>query len=247
MLATFPIPEDLDPYYESPDYISHNTRKKGLFGTLYRLAQEYNLRLKYHCLPQGKSLHILDYGCGSGDFIQYALHRNHNIVGLEPNPRARQLSEQIAPIFESDRTLPDNTYDVITLWHVLEHLAPIKDKLERITRSLKQNGRLIIAVPNYRSYDARYYNNFWAAYDVPRHIWHFDQTSINQFIQPFGYCLIRTEPMPLDAYYVSILSEKYRDRPTNYLNAIYRGLLSNIKAKTSSEYSSLIYTFQKNH
>ena len=134
-----------------------------------------------------------------------------------------------------------HSFDVITLWHVLEHLPNLQDQIKILKDLLKEKGTLIIAVPNHESYDAKYYNNFWAAYDVPRHLWHFNQSSISKVFATKNMEVIKKLPMKFDAYYVSLLSEKYKSGYMNPIKAIWVGLKSNIRAKRTSEYSSLIY------
>ena len=141
--------------------------------------------------------------------------------------------------------LSPNSFDVITLWHVLEHVSDLNSYISRLHKLLKDNGRLIVAVPNYKSYDAFYYKSFWAGFDVPRHLWHFDQNSMSNLFNKNNMHLEAIAPMKFDAFYVSLLSEKYKTGKMNYLRALYVGLLSNLKANRTKEFSSLIYTIKK--
>ena len=134
---------------------------------------------------------------------------------------------------------------MITLWHVLEHLPKLKNHIAVFESLLKPNGRLIIAVPNYKSYDAKYYKNYWAAFDVPRHLWHFSQNAISKLMSQNGMSVLKTKPMIFDAFYVSLLSEKYKNGSMNLIKAFWIGLRSNLKAKRSGEFSSLIYIIKK--
>jgi predicted SAM-dependent methyltransferase len=146
-------------------------------------------------------------------------------------------------VFDIEQLLKFNSqsFDVITLWHVLEHLPNLENQLSTFKRLLKSNGTLIIAVPNYKSYDALYYKSFWAAFDVPRHLWHFSEDSISKLVSKQNMRVEKTLPMKFDSYYVSLLSEKYKNGVSNIFNAVRVGWLSNFKAKRSGEYSSLIY------
>jgi 2-polyprenyl-3-methyl-5-hydroxy-6-metoxy-1,4-benzoquinol methylase len=192
----------------------------------------------------------LDFGCGTGDFLKIAKDNHWDICGVEPNANARLIANQKTDdsVFDSDQLskLQKYSFDVITLWHVLEHLPNLKEQIELFESLLKPNGRLIIAVPNYKSFDAQHYKNYWAAFDVPRHLWHFSQKSISTLVQESRMEVVKTKPMIFDAYYVSLLSEKYQNGFMNPLKAFWVGWRSNFKAKHSGEYSSLIYIIKKN-
>ena len=252
MLITSPQPkkEDLAGYYESEDYISHTDSNRSLFDKVYQKVKNYTIKQKLHLINsfQTKEKTILDIGCGTGDFLHFCQQNNWNITGVEPNENARNLaSEKLGldnSISESVEILmkdQSKRFDVITMWHVLEHVPNLEEYISFLKQLLKQNGRLIIAVPNYKSYDAKHYGKFWAAYDVPRHLWHFSQKSIRQLFFKFDIELVVTLPMKFDSYYVSLLSEKYKSGVSNPLKAFYIGFLSNWKARRSKEFSSLIY------
>ncbi|MFD2725796.1 class I SAM-dependent methyltransferase [Hyunsoonleella rubra] len=248
-LETHPRPSEkrLAEYYESEDYISHTDSKRNLFEKVYHLVRAISLQKKLKLInsfpTEGKNL--LDIGCGTGDFLQTALKNNWKIFGIEPNENARVIANEKTnnSVFEIDELLKfePNSFDVITLWHVLEHLPKLEDHLNVLRKILKPNGTIVIAVPNYKSYDANHYKQFWAAYDVPRHLWHFDKVSLSKLIGTFGFKIKKTKPMWFDAFYVSLLSEKYKTGKMNPLKGFWVGLLSNIKTISSKEASSLIY------
>jgi len=252
MLITSPQPkkEDLAGYYESEDYISHTDSNRSLFDKVYQKVKNYTIKKKLHLINsfQTEEKTILDIGCGTGDFLYFCQQNNWKISGIEPNKNARELAvEKLGlnnSIAESVEILLEDQskkFDVITMWHVLEHVPNLEAYISFLKQMLKANGRLIIAVPNYKSYDAKYYGRFWAAFDVPRHLWHFSQKSIRQIFSKFDLELVNTLPMKFDSYYVSLLSEKYKSGSSNPLKAFYIGFLSNRKASRSTEYSSLIY------
>jgi len=249
MLETSPQPveEKLSEYYKSEDYISHTDAKRNLFEKAYHFIRSISLKRKLKLINSFKrsNKYLLDIGCGTGDFLHTAQNNGWSVSGIEPNQNARAIANRKTngSVFEIDQ-LPKFTkqsFDVITLWHVLEHLPNLNDQLALFKSLLKPNGRLIIAVPNYNSYDAKFYKEFWAAFDVPRHLWHFSQTSISKLVANEGMQIENTLPMKFDSFYVSLLSEKIKTGRMNPLSAFYRGLLSNLKAKTKNEYSSLIY------
>ena len=249
MLETFPEPkgEKLSEYYKSEDYISHTDTKRNLLEFAYHKVRAISLKRKLKLINsfQSESKTLLDIGCGTGDFLETALKDHWNITGIEPNESARQIanSKTHNSVFETEELskLKPQSFDVITLWHVLEHLPDLENHTALFKSLLKPNGTLVIAVPNYKSYDADYYKNFWAAYDVPRHLWHFSKTSISELFKKENMKLVKTLPMKFDAYYVCLLSEKYKSGFMNPVKAFWIGWQSNRKAKRSLEYSSHIY------
>lgn len=249
MLETYPQPslQNLPSYYESEDYISHTDAKRNLFESVYHLVRSYSLKQKLKLINKqsvsGKTL--LDVGCGTGDFLQTALKNNWNVFGVEPNPQARNIANKKTNnvVYDADKIseFKKESFDVITLWHVLEHLPNLEEQLALYKSLLKKEGTLIIAVPNFKSFDATYYKEFWAAYDAPRHLWHFSRTAISKLVSKNNMKVVKTLPMMFDAYYVSLLSEGYKSGSKNPLKAFYIGFRSNLKAKQSKEYSSHIY------
>ena len=198
---------------------------------------------------QSETKTVLDVGCGTGDFLLICKTNGWSVVGVEPNSKAKKLTKdklQTDVIFENINEIKSNQFDVITLWHVLEHVPDLDEYILKLKLLLKPNGILVIAVPNYKSFDARYYKNFWAAFDVPRHLWHFSQKSIQLLFSKFNFKLEKVLPMYFDSFYVSLLSEKYKSGSSNFIKAFFVGLYSNLKAISNNEYSSLIYILKKN-
>ncbi len=250
-LVTTPLPDvsDLAKYYETEEYISHTDTKRNLFEKVYHLVREYAIKKKVTLINKEQAKgSLLDIGCGTGDFLSAAKNNGWSVTGIEPNEAARTKanSKTDNKVFDTLKleTLPADSFDVITLWHVLEHLPDLESHIEVFKKLLKSNGSLIIAVPNHKSFDAIHYNEFWAAYDVPRHLWHFSQSSIKNLFGKFQFQLNKTIPMKFDSFYVSLLSEKYKTGKQNMFKAFWIGLHSNMKAKHTSEYSSLIYVFK---
>ncbi|MCF6223508.1 MAG: class I SAM-dependent methyltransferase [Flavobacteriaceae bacterium] len=250
MLVTSPKPSDgdLDKYYKSEAYISHTDANTSLFDKVYQTVKNYTIKRKVKLINalNSESKTILDIGCGTGDFLESCIKNGWNINGIEPNEGARNLAVKKTEVsiyvdIEEILNLNDVKFDVITMWHVLEHIPNLKEYIVILNKLLKPKGTLIIAVPNYKSYDATYYGRFWAAYDVPRHLWHFSQKSIKLLFNKINLQVVKILPMKFDAYYVSLLSEKNRSGYSNPIQAMYRGFLSNLKASKNKEYSSLIY------
>jgi 2-polyprenyl-3-methyl-5-hydroxy-6-metoxy-1,4-benzoquinol methylase len=253
MLETFPQPslENLPKYYQSENYISHTDSKRNLLEKVYHSVKKIALKRKLKLINkvsiEGKNL--LDVGCGTGDFLQTAKRNSWTVTGIEPNEQARQLANLKVnnKVYDIDHLLKfdSQSFDVITLWHVLEHLPKLDEHISIFKRLLKTNGTLLIAVPNYNSYDAAYYKEFWAAFDVPRHLWHFSQISISKLVSKERLTVTEKLPMKFDAFYVSLLSEKYKTGIMNPLNAFWVGWRSNLRAGKTGEYSSLIYVIKK--
>ena len=250
-LKTFPRPkiEELPKYYESQEYISHTDEKRGLISSLYQLVKKWSLQKKAKLILQqhGEVGSLLDVGAGTGDFLKVAKEKGWEVYGMEPNKNAAKLAlEKGIDLKASLNDFEGKQFDVVTLWHVLEHIPDLEETILKLAALVKPQGALIIAVPNFKSFDARYYGKFWAAYDVPRHLWHFSKESMkNLFAENFQ--LKNIEPMIFDSFYVSLLSEKYKTGRKFSLKAFWIGLLSNIKAKRSKEYSSHIYCFKKSN
>jgi 2-polyprenyl-3-methyl-5-hydroxy-6-metoxy-1,4-benzoquinol methylase len=214
-------------------------------------ARKIALANKFKLIKSHKKIGtILDFGCGTGEFLKYMSSRKWNGYGVEPAENARTKANQLLDItnetvFEKLEDLASTKFDIITLWHVLEHVPEPGRLLTSLKNILAKDGLIIVAVPNHESYDANYYKDHWAGYDVPRHFWHFASSQLQTLMKNQGLKLSTIAPMKLDAYYVSLLSEKYKNNGRHNLatpfNAFFRGLTSNAKAKKSMNYSSLIY------
>lgn len=248
MLVTTPVPKELDAFYKSEAYISHTDSKRSVMDKVYQLVKNYTLRQKLSLLNSFKtdSKTVLDIGAGTGDFLKYCSIKNWKVLGIEPSSAAREIASKKGVILSTNlNEIIDKQFDVITLWHVLEHVENLADYIKSLKKLLKPKGRIVVAVPNYKSCDANYYKEYWAAFDVPRHLWHFSQKSIHKIFSEQDLVVEETIPMKFDAYYVSLLSEKYKSGKMKPLKAFYQGFLSNINARTSTEYSSLIYVIKK--
>ncbi|MFY0482482.1 class I SAM-dependent methyltransferase [Flavobacterium sp. PLA-1-15] len=251
MLITFPKPneKDLHKYYESDAYISHTDGKGSLVEILYQFVKRFSLKRKLNLLNElhpnkGK---LLDIGAGTGDFLAMAKNNGWQITGIEPSDRAKTIAVKKGVEFaQSTDSLQAESFDVITMWHVLEHVPNVEKQIKELKRLLKPDGTIIIAVPNFRSFDAKYYRRFWAGFDVPRHLWHFSKKAIKQLFLKEKMKVEKILPMKFDAFYVSLLSEKYKTGYMNFFKAFYIGLKSNYKAKKRFQYSSLIYIIKNN-
>lgn len=254
MLETSPKPtlKELPTYYQSDTYISHTDSKKSTVDKLYQAVKKHTLKKKLELINSFKTenKNILDVGCGTGDFLLVCKNNGWNVTGVEPSTNAKILidskfnKDENSKFYSNLLEINSVKYDVITLWHVLEHVPNLSEYISKLKSLLTPNGVLVIAVPNYKSFDANYYKQFWAAYDVPRHLWHFSKKAIQLLFSKEEMSVVKLIPMKFDSFYVSLLSEKYKSGSTNFLKAFYVGFVSNIKAIRTGEYSSLIYVLK---
>jgi len=248
-----PTADNIGPYYQSANYISHSDTQDGFIHRCYHLVRNYTLQLKRKLIQEttGKQIgDLLDVGAGTGAFSKVMKNAGWAVTGLEPDETARKNALEIN---ELQLLSPDNLYkispesfDAITMWHVLEHVHDLQGYLEKYHSILRKNGRLIIAVPNYTSYDASVYQQYWAAYDVPRHLYHFSPESMSMLADKKGFKINSIRPMWFDSFYVSMLSEQYKTGGNQYLSAFWTGLLSNLKTIFDhKKCSSVIYILEK--
>lgn len=246
-----PAEGEIGKYYNSDIYISHHANKGGLVPWIYRMIRDRQFVNKTNIIKSyfNKNISVLDIGCGTGDFLNYCNSFGWKTIGVEPDSDARQqAAEKGIAVHEVDylNTLQEQ-FDVISMWHVLEHVHNLPERLEQLKRLVHDDGIIIIAVPNPNSPDAKYYKEYWAAYDVPRHLSHFTKESITHLFKKYDLNLVNVLPMKYDAFYVSLKSEEYKGN--NVLSAIYNGIIngffSNYHARKNNEYSSLIYVFKK--
>ena len=239
---------NLSFYYPKKNYASHQQKAEDLKGKLYFLVQQIMLRYKCSIFRRHHSgQHLLDIGGGIGVFADYMSKRGYHTTLVEPNSTARETAFNKG--IESYQSLSNLTntkkYDALSLWHTLEHVDNLIDTLQQCNKSLKSNGLLIIAVPNLNSFDAHYYGPFWAALDVPRHLWHFTSNGLKQLVEKNEFVLVNTYPLWFDAIYIAIISESYSGNKLSFLRGLFVGLYSNIKALFNGEYSSKIFVFRK--
>jgi 2-polyprenyl-3-methyl-5-hydroxy-6-metoxy-1,4-benzoquinol methylase len=253
LLYTLPQPhyESVARYYDSSEYTSHNTSKRSLKNLLYMQARKFaisqKLRMIEKYINKGK---IFDIGGGTGEFLNHCRKRGWGVSGIEPNSIAREKAfvTHGLKLFDSDKILAAEweSMDVITMWHVLEHMEDPAKQFQTNNQLLKPDGLLVVALPNYESWDANHYGKFWAAYDVPRHLFHFSQESLTQLSERSGFRVEEIRPLKLDAYYISLLSEKYAHGKMNYFSAFLKGWQSNKAAKKGKfGYSSWVYIMKK--
>jgi 2-polyprenyl-3-methyl-5-hydroxy-6-metoxy-1,4-benzoquinol methylase len=246
VLQTTPVPENLSGYYNFGGYISHQSNQKSLLHLLYNLVKRRMFKTKLNVLKNYSTgiNSMLDFGCGTGDFVKFVKDKKLIAEGIEPNPIAFQKAKEKGIKVYNDVSEVSKTFDAITLFHVLEHVEDYDRTLENLISKLNPGGLILIAVPNYKSYDAKYYKEKWAAWDVPRHLWHFNKDNIKQIGLHHNLELIKIRPMPFDAIYISMVSES---NVSGYKAAgIWRGIISNLAAKQTKEYSSHMFLFKKN-
>lgn len=242
-----PIQEALSKYYKSDQYISHTDKGNSFVHFIYKLVRSHTLKQKEKLLRAYTEIGtVLDYGSGTGDFITQCERKNWETIGFEPDAEALSLarSKNKSRYISTLSNLKEEV-DVITAWHVIEHVSELKETIKQLKKSLKKTGYIFIALPNIHSFDANNYGQHWAAYDVPRHLYHFERNSFTKLALSLKLQIIDIKPMKFDSFYVSMLSEKYKNGKNNFIKSLLTGLKSNKKAIETGEYSSLIYILKK--
>ena len=247
-----PDKEEIGTYYQSENYISHSDTDKGIINLLYHKVRKRTLISKKKLIEKNTGIvngKILDVGSGTGAFL-HTMQTSWQITGLEPDETARIKAKQLYGLqlqsSEMVFTMQPETFDAITMWHVLEHVHDLHKYVGQLKKLLKPNGLFFIAVPNYTCYDQSIYKAYWAAYDVPRHLYHFSPAAMTRLLHRHDLKLRSLKPMLFDSFYVSMLSEKYKTGKNNLLKALYIGVVSNYKALMNKEKcSSVIYIVGK--
>lgn len=248
-----PDEKEIAPYYESPTYISHSDTRKGIINTLYHIVRGIMLRNKVSLIKKLTLLQngrIVDYGAGTGSFARAMQRKGWEVTAIEKSGQARKLAKEkhgieLLPEEELAR-IESGSVDVFTLWHVMEHLQEIDAFWKEVHRILDETGIAVIACPNCSSYDAGNYKEHWAAYDVPRHLWHFTPATIMKMGEKHGFILERQYPMPFDGFYISMLSEKNKGARLATLRGLWNGFLGLCATLDKcSASSSIIYVFRK--
>ncbi len=242
-----PSEQEIAKFYDSPTYISHSQKSSSLITPIYQLAKLYTFKWKHSIISQHtKRSTVLDYGAGTGDFMHYLQKKNWTAHGIEPNTLARnKATAKGLTVYPSFNKANQQKYDVITAWHSIEHVHQLKETLQALRKRSHDATRMYIALPNPLSHDAIHYKEFWAGYDVPRHIHHFTADSIEKLLTKTRLRLQEIIPMKLDSFYVSILSEQYKKSRFPFLSGIRTALRSNQSARTTRQYSSNIYVITR--
>jgi len=246
-----PYPDEMPKYYDSDEYFSHDLSNRNFLSNVYSFIRKLSVIKKYSLITNFKrSGNILDIGCGTGEVLHFFSQKGWQTSGIEPAEKPRLFAQSnygLRVYTEKNLDLfEEQSFDVITMWHVLEHVSRLNERIDQVKRLLKNDGILIIALPNSNSWDSGYYKEYWAAWDVPRHLYHFTQTSIRLLLSKHNLNIHEIVPMKFDSYYVSLLSEKYKSGKTKLFRSTLNGFRSNINAKkNSNNYSSLIYLAKK--
>ena len=245
-----PAPDIIGKYYQSEEYYSHQQNNKGFIAKIYEFVKTFNVKNKASMaiggLPKGK---LLDIGCGVGDFLVQVKKQGWEVQGIEPSADAKAIAQKRLGFLPKDpseyTTLESQSFDVISLWHVLEHIDDLHFQTSELVRLLKPGGRLVIALPNFQSFDCQNYKDKWAAWDVPRHLNHFSSDTLRAIITSIGFQYIDTQRLKWDAHYISFMSERFLGHSLPLLRGVWVGMKSNKKARHNGMYSSLVYRFQK--
>ena len=238
--------KELQKYYNSDKYLSHS-KSNSFFGIIYSKASTLMLSSKYKMIEKhiNHKSNIVDFGCGKGDFVLKLSNKGYNCSGVENNELAiSQLKKQNIKHHKSIDELTKKI-DFIMFWHSFEHISNYESVLYSLKSLTSKNAKVLIALPNYLSFDARYYGSVWAAFDVPRHRFHFSPNGLKSVMADFGFKLVNTHPLYLDAFYISMISEKYKNNKLYFLFGMFIGLISNVMGLFNSNYSSSAFIFKK--
>lgn len=249
----FPSDDIIGRYYDSPDYISHSDSKKGVVNLLYHFLRKQMLRKKVNMVSKYTlGARLLDIGSGTGYFLNAARERGYQVTGIEKDSKAREYAITSFGLDVKDEhslwAIESESFDVVTLWHVLEHMQNLNEVVAKIKSILKPDGVMILALPNHKSHDAKKYKEYWAAYDVPRHLWHFTPDTVEKLLSKHQFEIMKQKTMPLDAFYISMLSEKYKGSSVflQYLKAIAVGTIGYLRSVSDVNHSSsVIYIAKK--
>ena len=240
--------KDLSKYYKSDQYISHNTMNKSFIQILYNVVRSIMFHYKYRTLksfvkPLDK---LLDIGCGVGNFLSFMGKKNLNVTGVENNSIALEIcKKKNLKVYDSIENLSDELFDIVSLWHVLEHLPRPNKIIEKIYDLLSSEGVLVIAVPNFSSHDREHYQNRWAALDVPRHLWHFTPDGLEEMLSSAGFELLKKNPLFFDVFYISFLSEKHKGNKLAFILAAIKGCYFSILSFFTKKHSTISFVFKK--
>jgi SAM-dependent methyltransferase len=248
-----PDAASISPYYKAEGYISHTNTSKGLVNRVYQFVRKRTMIKKRKLVERSTRVikgNILDMGSGTGSFVNEMKQNGWLVTGLEPDEDARKTAKELYQLELHDTKelyqLSTGSFDAITMWHVLEHVHDLSAYIQQLKSILRDNGKMLIAVPNYTSLDAKVYQQYWAAYDVPRHLYHFSPRSVQILMEKHGLKTLQYKPMWYDSFYISLLSSKYRNGKTNWIAAVWNGLRSNMKAMSDvKKCSSVIYVIEK--
>jgi len=231
-----PSEKELKKYYHTDDYLPHS-KGKGVLFLLYRIVQKISFYNKFLLLRNLKEkITHLDYGGGDGRFSNYV------------NSKENATSSFYDPYYKNslNADFKKKEYNIITLWHVLEHAYDLDILFENIEKSLENRGKLVVAVPNFDSLERNIYKENWAAYDLPRHLYHFNNISLEKLLRSKGYKIIDKKRMLFDTFYISILSSM-KISNISVIKSLFVALFISIKViiKGPEFSSSLLYVCEK--
>jgi SAM-dependent methyltransferase len=255
---TNPRPDEgeIGKYYQSDRYISHSGNDKSELGVTYKiydLVRNYSIGSKLKTI---KSYHqngkLLDLGCGLGYFLNGVKEdKVFDAEGADISNEAidyvdKQFGIKVIPE-QSLKNIAENTYDIITQWHVMEHVHRLDERMMDLKKMLKPNGTMFIAVPISNSYDSKHYKEFWDGYDVPRHLYHFNRKSFNELMKKHQFHVVAEKAMIFDAPYISMRSEYHQKNALGFVRGAFWGFISTLSALFTNNHSSILFVVKHNN
>ena len=263
-----PVEESSGVFYESSEYTPFVStgKQRSIMDRVYVAIREMNNRWKRRQIEalQPERGRLLDVGCGTGEFLQAMHAAGWQVRGVERDAKAAAYAVeqlQLDVVCGSLDTVPlaPASFDVVTMWHVLEHLYQPHKALMQVRDVLRPGGLLVIAVPNLLSLDARYYRQNWVAFDAPRHVQHFSPKSLRSLCEMHSFAHLRTRMLPFDPFFNALMSETVIERrkgasiPGRIVSTLRAGIVANVAfiagwvtARLQQPLgSSLVYFFRK--
>lgn len=247
----------IEKYYDVEKYHPHKISEESLVDKIYLKVRNINISTKKKLLnklsPQDKTL--LDIGCGTGEFLEAMRNDSWTVTGIETAKEARDMANRDGIKVYDNLNNIGQQFNIITMWHVLEHIHDVPKLMDNLNRLLTENGYLIIAVPNIDSTDAKFYKENWIALDTPRHLYHFTPKDISALFNKHNFEVKQiTNRLFFDVWYNALLSaqhlSKVENRSTSIGDLLKAGIIGKLSFlnglfNPSQKASSPIYIIQK--
>jgi len=195
-------------YYENDDYDPHRLENKSIFHTVYGWVQKIALRWKFkHISKFIRSGNLLDIGGGGGRFCSYFKSKGWRVSLQDNSSKARFLAQEAdIETYTLLSEIQSQQFDLITMWHSLEHIHAIDALFQNVNRLTSDDGFLVVAVPNINAPERKFLGKDWAPWDAPRHLYHFNYAQLSKLLRKYGWKIEFSMPMIQDTPYNILLS-----------------------------------------